>query len=114
MVADIEQAKPRARLFISYSRKDLAFVDRLDAALKLRGFEPFIDRTDIYAFEDWWQRIQGLIAKADTVVFVLSPEAVASEICAREVAHAVSLNKRFAPIVYRPSWMAPYLKRCAA
>ena len=28
----------KARIFISYSRKDIAFADRLDAALKTRGF----------------------------------------------------------------------------
>jgi hypothetical protein len=29
---------------------------RLDAALKECGFEPLIDRSEIYAFEDWWKR----------------------------------------------------------
>jgi TIR domain len=47
------------------------------------------------------ERIEALIARADTVVFVLSPDAVASEVAQREVAHAASLNKRFAPIVCR-------------
>src|SRR5580704_2797770 len=79
----------------------MAFADRLEAALKARGFEPLIDRTEIYAFEDWWKRIEALIGKADAVVFVLSPDAVASEIALKEVAHAASLNKRFAPIVCR-------------
>jgi formylglycine-generating enzyme required for sulfatase activity len=92
---------PRARVFISYSRKDMAFANRLDAALKARGFEPLIDRTEIYAFEDWWKRIVALIGRADTVVFVLSPDAVASKVALNEVAHAASLNKRFAPIVCR-------------
>jgi tetratricopeptide (TPR) repeat protein len=95
------QAESKAKIFISYSRKDLAVVDRLDAALKARGFEPLIDRSEISVFEDWWKRIEGLIGKADTVVFALSPDAVASEICAKEVAYAASLNKRFAPIVCR-------------
>jgi len=95
------KAEAKAKIFISYSRKDLAIVDRLDAALRARGFEPLIDRSEISVFEDWWKRIEGLIGKADTVIFVLSPDAVASEICAKEVAHAASLNKRFAPIVCR-------------
>jgi hypothetical protein len=99
--ADSAQAEPKAKIFISYSRKDLVFVDRLEAALKARGFDPLIDRSEIYAFEDWWQRIESLIGKADTVIFTLSPEAVASEICTKEVAHAAALNKRFAPIVWR-------------
>src|SRR5580693_5431532 len=92
---------PKAKIFISYSRKDMAFADRLEGALKARGFEPLIDRAEIYAFEDWWKRIEALIGRADTVVFVLSPDAIASEVCAKEVAHAAALNKRFAPIVCR-------------
>src|SRR5271170_3928443 len=95
-------AEPKARIFISYSRKDMAFADRLETAVKARGFEPLIDRTEIYAFEDRWKRIEALISRADTVVFVLSPHAVASEVALKEVAHAASLNKRFAPIVCEP------------
>jgi WD40 repeat protein len=99
--SDANDTAPKARIFISYSRKDLAFADRLEAALKTRGFEPLIDRTEIYAFEDWWKRIEALIGKADTVVFVLSPDAITSDVALKEVAHAASLNKRFAPIVCR-------------
>jgi tetratricopeptide (TPR) repeat protein len=96
------QGEPsKGRVFISYSRKDMAFADWLEAALKARGFEPLIDRSEIYAFEDWWARIESLIARADTVVFVLSPDAVASEVALKEVAFAASLHKRFAPIICR-------------
>jgi tetratricopeptide (TPR) repeat protein len=51
--------------------------------------------------EDWWKRIEALIARAESVVFVLSPDAVASEVALHEVAFAASLNKRLAPVVYR-------------
>jgi hypothetical protein len=79
----------------------LVITDRLDAALKARGFDPLIDRTEIYAFEEWWKRIEALVARADTVVFVLSPDAIISDVGMREVSFAASLNKRFAPIVCR-------------
>jgi formylglycine-generating enzyme required for sulfatase activity len=91
----------KTRVFISYSRKDMAFVDKLEAALRARGFEVLIDRQDIYAFEDWWTRIEALIGGADTVVFVISPESVKSDVTVKEAAYAASLNKRFAPIVCR-------------
>jgi hypothetical protein len=92
----------KAKVFISYSRKDMAFADQLDAALKARGFEPLIDRTDIYAFEEWWKRVEDLIERADTIVFVLSPDALKpGSVALKEVAFAASLNKRFAPIVFR-------------
>jgi len=93
--------QPNTKVFISYSRKDTAFADRLDAALKARGFEPLIDRTDIYAFEEWWKRVETLLGSADTVVFVLSPDAVRpGTVALKEVEFAASLNKRFAPVVW--------------
>ncbi len=95
------KADTKTRVFISYSRKDMAFADKLEAALKARGFEVLIDRQEIYAFEDWWKRIQALIGQADTVVYVLSPDSVKSDVALKEVSYAASLNKRFAPIVCR-------------
>src|SRR5215472_2900764 len=95
-------AGSKAKIFISYSRKDAAFADRLDEALQARDFHPLIDRTDIYLFEDWEQRIQSLIVQADTIVSVLSPDYVSSDTCKKEVEFAASRNKRFAPIEYRP------------
>lgn len=92
----------RTRVFISYSRKDMAFADQLESALNGRGFEVMIDRQEIYAFENWWHRIQTLIARSDTIVFVLSPDSIKSDVALMEVAHAASLNKRFAPILFRP------------
>src|SRR5215813_1368686 len=89
----------KSKVFISYSRKDMAFADKLEAALNARDFEVLIDREEIYAFEDWWKRIEALIGSADTVVFALSPDAVKSEVALKEVAYAASLSKRFAPIV---------------
>src|SRR4029077_17362051 len=44
-------------------------------------------------------RIEGLITQADTIIFVLSPDAVSSDICIKEVQFAATLQKRFAPIV---------------
>jgi hypothetical protein len=95
------EQQSKAKVFISYSRKDMAFTDRVEAALTTRGFDTLIDRSEIYAFEDWWKRIEALIARADTVVFVLSPDSVSSEVALKEVSFAASHNKRFAPIVCR-------------
>jgi tetratricopeptide (TPR) repeat protein len=99
--SDVIAGPAKARVFISYSRKDSDFADRLDASLKAHDYAPLIDRTEIYIFEDWWQRIQTLITQADTVIFVLSPDSVASDTCHKEVGFAASRNKRFAPIQFR-------------
>ena len=110
-MADATEARgsgTKARVFISYSRKDIAFADRLEAALKARGFDVLIDRQEIYAFEDWWKRIEALIGRADTVVFVLSPDAVKSDVALKEITYAASLNKRFAPIGVAVRKIVPY------
>jgi hypothetical protein len=88
-------------VFISYSRKDIDFADRIEAALKAHGFAVFIDRSEIAALEEWWKRIETLITQSDTIVFVVSPDSLASTYAQKEISLATSLNKRFAPIVYR-------------
>jgi formylglycine-generating enzyme required for sulfatase activity len=91
----------KLKVFISYSRKDEDFAQELLAGLQLAGFEPYLDKHDIAAGEDWEARLDRLIEAADTVVFVLSPDAVASDRCAWEVERTLDLKKRLLPIVWR-------------
>ena len=86
-------SKEKLKVFLSYSRKDLAFVDRLQAALERKGIEVFVDREDIEKGEDWWNRIQQLIIDSDTILFILSPNSVGSPICQDEVDYAEKLKK---------------------
>src|SRR5580704_18517607 len=91
----------RAKVFVSYSRKDLAFAQMMVGALAKLGFDAFLDKTDIAPGEPWKERLAGLIATADTVVFTVSPDSVASTICAWELEESARLGKRLLPIVTR-------------
>jgi hypothetical protein len=82
------------RVFISYSRLDAAIVDRLDAALTACGFELLIDRRNIHHFKDWWAEIALLVSSSDIVSIILSPEAVSSDYCLKEIEFEASLGKR--------------------
>jgi hypothetical protein len=86
-----------AKVFISYSRQDTDFADRIEAALKVHGFEVYIDRHEISALEEWWKRIETLITQADTIVFVLSPDSLASKYAQKEISFAISLNSKRLP-----------------
>ncbi|MFT5448387.1 MAG: hypothetical protein ACI9DC_003571 [Gammaproteobacteria bacterium] len=93
----------RLKVFISYSRNDMAFADELVAGLEYDGgFEVAIDRHSIHEGEDWRARLGALIAGADTIVFVLSPRSAASSICMWEVAEAERLSKRILPVLSKP------------
>src|SRR5271170_2043349 len=91
----------RAKVFVSYSRKDLAFAQMMVDALAKRGFDAFLDKKDIAPGEPWQEHLAGLIATADTVVFIVSPDAVASPICAWELDESTRLGKRIIPVVAR-------------
>src|SRR6516225_1098536 len=95
-------AGEKLKVFISYSRRDsAAFADELMAGLEVAGFAPFLDRHDIAAGEDWEARLGGLIAQSDTVVFVISPEAIKSEQCTWEVDRTLELSKRLLPVIFK-------------
>jgi hypothetical protein len=99
MKASVENTAEKPRIFISYARSDSsALAQELAAGLRLVGFEPYLDRRDIVAAEDWEARLGGLIQSADTVVFILSPAAVKSARCAWEVDRANALGKRIIPV----------------
>lgn len=93
--------RPSNDVFISYSRKDKAFVEVLSTALKRRGRDPWVDWDDIYKGEDWWQAIQRGIESANTFIFVISPDSVASTVCRDEIDYAVQCHKRLLPILRR-------------
>jgi formylglycine-generating enzyme required for sulfatase activity len=89
----------RAKIFISYSRKDMVFVDRLEPALKARGFAVLIDRRDLPDLVDWQRELLALIRRADTVVFIVSQHSVTSKVVGWELDQVRTQGKRLAPIV---------------
>jgi len=102
--ADIPRASSRerkTRVFLSYSRKDSAFSNRLVDALNARGFEAYLDKKDILPGEPW-ERLDALILSADAIGFVISPDSIASKVCAWEVERTESLQKKLLPLVHRP------------
>ena len=89
----------RLKVFLSYSRKDGAFAQELLAALELLGFDAYLDKEDIAPGEPWEERLSGLIRLADTVVFIISPNSLASEHCTWEVEQTALAGKRLVPVM---------------
>jgi WD40 repeat protein len=61
----------------------------------------WVDLEDIPPSADWFERLKTGIEEAKSFLFVISPESVGSDVCAREVAHAAGLNKRVIPLLRR-------------
>lgn len=88
-------------IFISYSRKDMAFAQRIVDALAALSLDTWIDWKSIPKGEDWEQEIYRGIEEADAFLFLISPDSAASVMCSKEIAHAVKNGKRILPIVLR-------------
>ncbi len=88
-------------VFISYSRRDRQFVQRLGAALEARGKDVWVDWEDIPASSQWRREIEDGIDATDAFLFVISPDSVGSHECGQELDHALRRRKRIVPIVHR-------------
>jgi hypothetical protein len=90
------------QVFISYSRKDLAFVEHLVEDLKAAGLEAWYDLSGLDGGTRWGREIQSAIEASQCFVVVLSPNSVESEWVEKEFMYANSLKKRIIPLLYQP------------
>jgi WD40 repeat protein len=88
-----------ADIFISYSRKDIAYARILHKALKESEFETWIDWQDIPPSTEWLAEVYTAIEEASTFIFILSDSSTLSEVCTLEIEHAEKNNKRIIPIL---------------
>lgn len=98
---DTDKSLSGCSTFLSYSRKDRAFVKNIHDALKVDERQIWVDWEDIPPSNDWLDVIHKGIEEMDAFIFVLSPDSIKSEVCNWEVDHAVKNGKRIIPVVCR-------------
>ncbi len=103
-VVESQKQPPVAALdvFISYSQADADLARRLNETLQQRDKTTWFDQETILTGVNFEQEIYQGIANADNFLFILSPKAVNSPYCAKEVAYAAKLNKRIITVLHRP------------
>lgn len=89
------------QVFISYSRKDLTFVEQLASDLKMAGFEVWYDFSRLRGGERWISEIQKAIKNSQCVIVVLSPDSVGSVWVEREFLLSSNLKRKIIPLLYR-------------
>ena len=90
-----------AKVFVSYSRKDIDFARRLTMELKKSELDFWIDWEGIPPTVDWWKEIEKGIEEADIFLFLISPDSASSKVCGMEIDTAVKNAKRIIPLVVR-------------
>lgn len=87
-----------SRIFISYSREDGEFVQKLAKSLKDNKIEIWIDVFDIPAGMKWDNAIETALMSATHVLFVLSKSSAASENVRDELDYARQKRKKIVPV----------------
>ncbi|HSL30832.1 MAG TPA: TIR domain-containing protein [Anaerolineales bacterium] len=88
-----------ARVFVSYSRKNIDFAKRLIEKLQEREMDFWVDWEGIPPTVDWMREIEKGIEEADAFLAIVSAEWIASKVCKDELAIAVKNGKRLIPVV---------------
>ncbi len=86
-------------VFISYSRKDIAFARLLQESLQQNQIDTWIDWERIPVGEKWWVEICQAIENANVFMFIISRNSIGSPVCKDEINHALKNNKRIIPII---------------
>jgi hypothetical protein len=90
-------------VFVSYSHKDSAFVDRLATALMKRGVEVWRDVKEIHAAESITKKVEEGLRKADYYLLVLSKNSIGSRWV--DVEYRTALNISISS--NKPNWIIP-------
>ena len=90
-----------AQVFISYSRKDLDFVEQLASDLKGSGLDVWYDLSNLHGGSRWSKEIESAIRASKYVLIVLSPESVNSKWVEEEFLFASKLNKIIIPLLFK-------------
>ncbi|MGB3492522.1 MAG: TIR domain-containing protein [Elainellaceae cyanobacterium] len=87
--------------FISYGRADSkSFAIQLNERLIAEGFQIWFDFDDIPVGVDFQNQINDGIEESHNFLFVISPHAVNSPYCLKELELALQLNKRIIPLMH--------------
>lgn len=100
-------AKPHTSIFVSYSRVDIEFKDRLVAKLRRAYEQVWTDTEELRGGEVWWDKIVKQIRKSDIFLYLLSPDSIISFFCRAELSEAIRLQKQIVPVLIRPRTQIP-------
>lgn len=89
MTAGAKMTKAREGVFISYAHSDGAeFAARLRERLGQEGVPLWQDRVGMEGGRDWWLQITEALDRVEFMALVMTPDAVASEVVAKEWRYA--------------------------
>ena len=105
---DITRPIPVQNIFISHSSKEDAFVSDLAQKLQKFRIETWVDHISIETGQDWETEIKDALSNADSMILVLSPDALKSRPVKAEWQFFLNLDKPLYAIKF-PDVEVPFM-----
>ncbi len=97
------------KIFLSYSRKDKTFAEKVAIDLEKLGYDVWWDLTDIDGGDRWAKEIQEGIMHSQILAIIVSPNSIASEWVEKEFVFASKQGLKIVPLLYEhcelPIWL---------
>lgn len=104
--------KSKMTVFLSYAREDTKVAGVLRAGLSKAGFEAWDPAERLMPGDNWALQLGKALQKADAMVVLLSPAAIASAHVQREIDYALGDERfkgRLLPVVVRSVKEIPWI-----
>lgn len=99
------------RVFISYSRSDELFAQRISTSLSDAGVEVWIDVKDIPLGMKWSTAIQQGLDSCEIMLVIISPDSMSSKNVEDEWQYFLDHQKRVVPVLWKPTKIQFQLNR---
>lgn len=86
-------------IFISYSKKDVVYAEKLVNALRREGFNPWVDMNELGAGTHWQTRLEKQVKTCDAYILIMSHNARNSRWVPDELVAAKSKNRPIFPLL---------------
>ncbi len=90
----------KPNIFMSYSRREVGFVDDLTHRLEKEDFKVWLDYRTLVPGTPWKAQIDAGLKGADTVILVVSKESMASKYVELEWRHFLKMDKRLILVIF--------------
>src|SRR5690606_4922497 len=88
------------KIFMSYSRRELGFVDDLVSQLEQKGYDVWLDYRILIPGSPWKEQIDKGLDESDTVLLVISKASISSQYVELEWRHFLDMKKRMILLIF--------------
>jgi len=99
------------KIFMSYSRRELGFVDDLVSKLEEKKYDVWLDYRVLIPGSPWKEQIDKGLNESGTVLLVVSKAALASKYVALEWKHFLDMKKRLILLIFEAVDLPPELEK---